>query len=214
MIGIQWLELKGIKKAAVIALFAIHLITTSGTFLMLEILFMWPSFVEDYYEFLKTLGTVIYHCICLLRTFHWIFIQRNAKEMTEILERESFATLAYDSEEKEKCKQFVEKSRNESFFIYYFINICGFLSLVFSNVYSLLTPVEVYEYAQNKTIFKRVPPYSSIGVTNSNSNQALTLKFMYDFYSMVYCNICLFGRYRYIINTYTAKNTWTICYSM
>lgn len=175
-------------------LFVAHLSATTITLVILE--FMYLLFdSENYYDFLKSIGTVSYHSICVLRILHWISIQKQAEKIWKMLERETFEAFMSHANKQQECRRFMESASWLSFAMCYMMNIGGFLSLLISYVETLIAPVEEYDYMQNRTITKRVFPYNSYSITKSNSTRVFIFKFLYNLYTMHYTNLCIMCMY-------------------
>lgn len=196
IIGLWPVEQENLRRPFVKSLFVVHFLATTITLTTLELMYMYMSLTDNYYEFLKTAGTAMYHFICIMRVVHWLMIREDIVTLVVILERQSFKELVFTSKWKEECKKFIHNARVLCYTLYYVMNICGVLSLLFSYIHTVAVPVQEYDNILNTTVFKRVLPYNSYSITNSNSKQAFILKLIFNFYTMIYTNFCMLCKYR------------------
>lgn len=189
-VGLWPVAQKGFKRYISRAIFAVHFLATTVTIFALEIAYIY-AYTSDYYEFLKTIGVVMYHTICILRIIHWLCIRTTIKKLLSILNRKSFEAFVYDFDEDQTHRKIRRTSRISAYSLFYTVNICGILSLLFSYIHTLAVPMEVYDYSQNKTMFKRVLPYNSYDITHSNSTKTFAFKVIFSFYTFIYTNFCM-----------------------
>lgn len=140
-------------------LFWLHFVGTVVLLIVFEIMYLIMSVNVNFMEFVKTLGTTVYHVICAATMIFWLFERRKIEELVALLNRNSFIKVCAGKQ------MFVAESFARAKFWSLALLYC-FIFAAFSSLGLSYVGISLFPDKNGTDEFHRMKPYNSYTFLN------------------------------------------------